>query len=401
MSPEIWKNGLFKRSYSTNTVNNNLSETDNIDINKHIKFDSLHEGCEQIKFKYIGVSGVYKLTNKKDSSRFYIGSSNNLARRMQEYNKLTKSLSIPRSSSELEISKTSALDWSLEFIFITTPQTSLAYEQYAIIKFKPTINRTLKIIPRINPQWVAAAQAKAKAHNLSNAISIIEKLLSEFTVGTEGYNRLLVFLKTFKIANGLNYSTEDMGNKYYCFLVFVYDINLPNQEPIVYSSINKAIQGLRISHSTLFNYINNKYLYKSRFIISFESLIVEDFIEYQEKPVGDSQIRKHIIVYNDDNEIVEEFKSGREMARYFQIDGKLARTAIANGEYKEFLLISKDVSNRKTIYAFDSNTHELLAKFDGVSKALKYAKVNFYTLKVLIENGNSHNSKIYSYKDKL
>jgi len=92
---------------------NNLSETDNIDINKYIKFDSLHEGCEQIKFKYLGVSGVYILTNKNDSSRFYIGSSNNLARRMEENNKLTKSLSTPRSSSELEISKTSALDWGL------------------------------------------------------------------------------------------------------------------------------------------------------------------------------------------------------------------------------------------------------------------------------------------------
>jgi hypothetical protein len=89
------------------------------------------------------------------------------------------------------------------------------------------------------------------------------------------------------------------------------------------------------------------------------------------------------------------------MASYFQIDGKLARTAIANGEYKEFLLISRDISNRKTIYAFDSNTNELLVKFEGVSKALKYAKVNFYTLKVLIENGKYHNGKIYSYKDKL
>ena len=392
MSPQIWKWGLFKRLYSTSSVNNNLSETDNFDINKSIKIDSLHQACEQIKFKYLGVSGVYILRNKNDSGRFYIGSSNNLARRMEEYNKLTKGLSNPRSSSELEISKTSALNWSLEFIYITTPQTSLAYEQYAIIKYKPTINGSFKVIPRINPQW---------GNNLENAISIIEKLLSKFTAGTLGYNRLLVFLKTFKIANGLNYSVEDMDNKYYCFLVFVYDINSPDKDPIVYSSINKALKGLQISYSTLLNYINNKYLYKSSLIISFESLIVDDFTEYQEKSVGDSQIRKHIIVYNDDNEIVAEFKSGREMARFFQIDGKLARTAIANGEYKEFLLISKDISNRKIIYVFDSNTRELLVKFEGVSKALKYAKVNFYSLKVLIENGNSHNGKIYSYKDKL
>lgn len=391
MSPQIWKWGLFKRPYSTNTVNN-LPEADNIDTNKSIKFDSLHQGCEQIKFKYLGVSGVYKLTNKNDSSRIYIGSSNNLARRMEEYNKLTKGLSNPRSLSELEISKTSALNWSLEFIYITTPQTSLAYEQYAIIKDKPTINSNLKVIPRINPQW---------GNNLNNAISTIEKLLSKFTVGTQDYNRLLVFLRTFKIANGLNYRIEDMDNKYYGFLVFVYDINSPDKHPIVYSSINKALKGLQISHSTLLNYINNKYLYNSSLIISFESLLTEDFTEYQEKPVVDSQIRKHIIVYNEDNEIVTEFKSGIEMARYFQIDVKLARAAIACGEYKEYLLISKDIFNRKTIYAFDSNTHELLAKFKGVTKALKYAKVNFYTLKVLIENGNSYDGKIYSYKDKL
>ena len=89
------------------------------------------------------------------------------------------------------------------------------------------------------------------------------------------------------------------------------------------------------------------------------------------------------------------------MARYFQIDGKVARAAIAEGELQDFLLISKDVPFRKTIYVFDSNTKEILAKFNGISKALKYAKVRFYTLKSLIEKGNSHNGKIYSYKDKI
>ena len=235
---------------------------------------------------------------------------------------------------------------------------------------------------------------------MNGAIATIEKLLSLFTIGTEGYNRINVFLKTFKTANGLNYKPEDADNKYYCFLVFVYDIASPHKHPIVYSSINRALKGLQISHSTLLNYINNKYLFNSKFVLSFESLVEEDFFGYQEKPVGDSQLRKHVIVYNQDNEVVAEFKSGREMARLFQIDGKVARAAIAKGEYQDFLLISKDVSFRKIIYVLDSNTKEILTKFSGVSKALKYAKVNFYTLKSLIEKGNSHNGKIYSYKDK-
>jgi hypothetical protein len=89
------------------------------------------------------------------------------------------------------------------------------------------------------------------------------------------------------------------------------------------------------------------------------------------------------------------------MAKYFRIDGKVARAAIAKGEFQDFLLVVKEVSNRKTIYVFDSSTHELIDKINSVSKALKYAKVNFYTLKSLIENGNSYQGKIYSYKDKL
>lgn len=392
MSPKIRRLSLSKRFYSTSSVDKNKLDVDNLDINESIIFDSLEQGCEEIKFKYLGVSGVYKLINKNDPNLFYIGSSNNLARRMEEYNKLTKGLRKPHSSSELEISKTSALNWKLEFIYITTPQTSLVYEQYAILKFKPTINSNLSVIPRINPQW---------GNNLDNAIATIEKLLSLFTVGSEGYNRINVFLKTFKIANGLDYKPEDADNKYYCFLVFVYDITKLHERPIVYSSINRALKGLQISHSTLLDYINNKYLFNSKIVLSFESLVEEDFSEYQEKPAGDSQLRKHVIVYNQDNEVVAEFKSGREMARYFQIDGKVARAGIAKGEYQDFLLISKDVSFRKTIYVFDSNTKEILAKFLGVSKALKYAKVNFYTLKSLIEKGNSYNGKIYSYKDKI
>lgn len=384
-----------KRSYSTNSTNGatDLCEVDNIDNNQSIKFDSLQQACEEIKFKYLGVSGVYKLTSKNNSSRFYIGSSNNLARRMEEYNKLTKELRNPHSSSELEISKTSALDWILEFIYITTPQTSLVFEQYAIIKFKPTINSNYKVIPRVNPQW----------GNLDNAINTVEKLLSLFSNDSEVYNRLAVFLKILKTANSITYRSEDLDSKYYCFLIFAYDINSASadKDPIVYSSINKALKGLQISHSTLLNYISNKYLYKSSIILSFEPLLVENFSEYQEKPAGDNQLRKLIVVYNRDNEVIMEFKSGREMANYFKIDGKVARAAIAQGEYQDFLLIFREVSNRKTIYVFDNNSHELIAELKSVTKALKYAKVNYYTLKSLIENGNSYNGKIYSYKDKL
>jgi len=382
--------GPSKRKYSTSSSNSvNL---DGIDNNESIKFDSLEQACKEIKFKYIGVSGVYKLTNKNNIDRFYIGSSNNLARRMEEYLKLTKGLRNPHSSGELEISLTPASEWSLVFIYLTSPQLSLVYEQYTIIMLKPTINSNYKVIPRVNPQW---------GNNLDHAIIVIDKLLSLFTVGSEGFERLSVFLQVFKTVDNIKFELEDLGNKYYCFLVFIYDIHSPDKNPIVYSSINRALKGLQISHSNLLDHINNNYLFKSKFIISFEPIDADDLTNYIEKPVGDSQLRKHITVYNLDNEIVTEFKSGREMAKYFNIDGRVARAAIALGEFQDFLLIVKAISHRKTIYVFDSDTLELTDKINGVSKAMKYAKVNFYTLKTLIENRNSYNGKIYSYIDKL
>ena len=246
--------------------------------------------------------------------------------------------------------------------------------------------------PRVNPQW---------GTNLDHAISGIKKLLSLFIVGSEGYNRLNIFLQTFKIANNLKFEDADLDNRYYHFLVFVYDINLPNQNPIIYSSIHRALKGLQVSYSNLFDHIENKYIYKSQFILSFEPIALENFVNYTEKPASDNQLRKHIILYNLDNEIVAEFKSSREMAKYFQIDGKVARAAIAKGEYQDFVLIVKSVSFRKAIYVYDSNTHELLQILKSMASALKYAKVNFYTLKSLIETGKPHQGKIYSYNDKL
>jgi GIY-YIG catalytic domain len=61
----------------------------------------LEQANEEIKYRYIGISGVYKLTNINNIERFYIGSSNNLARRMGEYLNLLRN---PHSSAELEIS---------------------------------------------------------------------------------------------------------------------------------------------------------------------------------------------------------------------------------------------------------------------------------------------------------
>lgn len=379
--------------YSTFNKNSTNGNKPSNDINKKgIRFDSLESGYEQIKYTYIGVAGVYKLTNKQDSGRFYIGSSVNLARRLGEYMNLINGIRAPQSNTEVEISKTSASNWSLEILYITSPQASLVYEQYALIKFKPTMNRYLSIVPRINPQW---------GGKLDEAISKIKEFLSLFEKDSFGYNRFNVFLKTFTIANGLKYTVEDTDSKNYSFLVFVYNKTFSHKDPIIYSSINNALKSLQISYGTLMECINNKYIYNNDLILSFEPLSLYNFGEYSNKPEGDNQLRKNIIVFNEYNEPVFEFKSGREMARYFKIDGKVARAAIAKGEFQNFSLITKAVSYRKEVFVFDSETLEFICKLDSITEAQKYAKLGFYTLKKLIDKKESYAGKIYSYNKQI
>ena len=64
LSPKVIKLGGSRRQYYRG------SNIDEINKKKSIVFDSLESGCEQIKFKYIGIAGVYKFTNKQDYSRF-------------------------------------------------------------------------------------------------------------------------------------------------------------------------------------------------------------------------------------------------------------------------------------------------------------------------------------------
>jgi hypothetical protein len=100
---------LYSKNSTLNINNNKVSV--NADIvnnfqNEVITFDSLELGFETIKKSMLGVPGVYLLKNTENPERFYIGSTVNLARRLQEYMLLTSGARKPQSVSELEISKT-------------------------------------------------------------------------------------------------------------------------------------------------------------------------------------------------------------------------------------------------------------------------------------------------------
>lgn len=89
------------------------------------------------------------------------------------------------------------------------------------------------------------------------------------------------------------------------------------------------------------------------------------------------------------------------MARHFKMDGKKVRIFISNGVYLDFSLITKPVSFRTKVFVFDSKTSSLITELKSITAAINYAKVNFYTMKMLLESNKPHNGKIFSYSKDL
>lgn len=116
------------------------------------------------------------------------------------------------------------------------------------------------------------------------------------------------------------------------------------------------------------------------------------------KAGGDNQLRKFVVLFDNEGESLFEFKSEREMARHFNVNPKIIR--IAKGKYLHYTLVTKLELFRKEIFVFNSNTLELITKLKSLTIAMSYAKVSFYTLKFLLETKKPHNGKIYSFSDK-
>ncbi len=394
-------------NYSRSKINKTafasaIADTVNIFENEVITFDSLELGLETIKITMSGVPGIYLLRNTEKPERFYIGSTINLARRLQEYVLLTNGGRKPKSVSEVEISKTPSTKWNLVILNLSIPQLTLVNEQFALIILKPTINRTLNVIPRINPQWKDLDIAIIK---IKEYLDLFSSSGYDHTTNTLAFVRFTKFLKAYSIAKDYNLNLDNKtdgfsADKHYSNLIFVYDKDLPNNQPVVYSSINKALKSLGISYGRLLECDTNKYIFKKKFILSFEPLFPDNFKDYKIKPKGDNQLRKFVILFNNEGESLFEFNSEREMARHFNIDAKLVRTAIAKGEYLHYTLVSKLEPFRKDIFVFDSNTLELITKLKSITIAMSYAKVSFYTLKYLLETNKPHNGKYYSYSEK-
>lgn len=129
-----------------------------------------------------------------------------------------------------------------------------------------------------------------------------------------GFIRFTKFLKAYSIAKDYNLKLDNKtdgssADKHYSNLIFVYNKELPYIQPIVYSSINKALKSLGISYGRLLECDINKFIFKDKFILSFEPLLPDNIKDYKFKPKGDNQLRKFVVLYNNEGEYLFEFNS--------------------------------------------------------------------------------------------
>ena len=92
------------------------------------------------------------LTSLLDPSKYYIGSSVNLGRRLEEYYNLTLNIRAPGSRSEAEFAAMSADNISVMILDLAIPSQVRLLEQLAILNFLPTINRSYHVDPLVDPK---------------------------------------------------------------------------------------------------------------------------------------------------------------------------------------------------------------------------------------------------------
>jgi hypothetical protein len=149
--------------------------------------------------------------------------------------------------------------------------------------------------------------------DLDIAIIKIKEYLDLFRGSTPeslGFIRFTKFLKAYSPVRGakdynlkLNNKTDGFSaDKYYSNLIFVYNKDLPSNQPVVYSSINKALKSLGIPYGRLLECDTNKFIFKDKFILSFEPLLPDNIKDYKFKPKGDNQLRKFVVLFNNEGE---------------------------------------------------------------------------------------------------
>lgn len=371
-----------KRNYSTSTSPNFLDS---------LPYTFPMEDVKTIK-NLKGVSGVYMIINNHQSSSFYIGSSINLQRRLITYCETIKGQRKGTSSFEKGLYLDSIKNWSIIVLAIVPKDLVLVEEQLAICTFRPTLNVNYKVV--IN-YW-------HPGFNASEALNLALKYQKLFLVDSKDYLRFdrlirsLNNLVSFK--NVQSYISDgNLGKP-----VFVYDFNTKNLVAI-YSSINLAQKRLGIANDTLIKLCTEQILYTrssgQKLAFSFLALTRNE-IDYYINIRKTNQIVFRLNLKDKDGHIVSTYNSLREFCKiHTEFSLRTLRRRLADGMmiYNNYTIEIIKENRRKTIYCYDPDTQLRVGVFLSTRRAIKVLKMNFYTLKTIVESNGIHKGVLYSY----
>lgn len=237
------------------------------------------------------------LINNTDPTRYYIGSSVNLARRLGEYYDLTLGERSPKSNSEKEISETPASHWSVLILDIALPAEVRVLEQLAICTYWPSINRSFTVEPLTDPSW----------GSLDSAIKMTAEFMLLFPVGSAAYLQFSLMLNRFSLANTDKIQMNPAEQAMVGQPVWAYAS--PHAEPIIYSSINYVLSVFNISYGTLMRLIEFSYFYGEQAIFALKPLTKEELKGYKSRPSYSNKYQLTVDVYDKLGKLVHTAKS--------------------------------------------------------------------------------------------
>lgn len=136
--------------------------------------------------------------------------------------------------------------------------------------------------------------------------------MSMFPVGTPGYLQfasMLAYYRHIEELRGTGQLTHDTvtGKPVYAYSIVTF-------APTIYGSLNMALQTLKLSHSTLMESIQLKYIFNG-LALAFTPLTASEILEYVIKPTSSNLSRTVVFMYNAAGDLVAQFKSGRAFNR--------------------------------------------------------------------------------------
>lgn len=190
---------------------------------------------------YTGNSGIYYFINNENPNLSYIGSSNNLGRRLEEYWRVMRGVKKANNPFTKFLNKNS--NWSVVILDLCHPSELRLYEQLAIYLFNPSLNISFNIYPI----------SQHKTYDFSKAFKLVNELLAQFTEGHYMYSRFLDMRSDIIKAKSVLDLTNESGVSTFSTKggkpIIVYEFSKGN---IInyFSSINIAMKVLGVKYQT-------------------------------------------------------------------------------------------------------------------------------------------------------